>query len=126
MHKVADEIYGYTYGGSEVPASTITQEEFEELKASAGIIGEDEQYLRLAGEVLADQQRRLLSIGGAESSRVFRTWRAIRGVRKGAQFPNMQPERTCGSDGGFSIPASGRTTATGSTIKKRSPYAIRA
>jgi hypothetical protein len=55
MEKVADEIYGYSYGGPEVAASPITLQQLEELKASVGMTGEDEQYLRLAGQVLADQ-----------------------------------------------------------------------
>lgn len=55
MNKVADKIYGYSYGNPEVPASAITLLQLEELKASVGMTGEDEQYLRLAGQVLADQ-----------------------------------------------------------------------
>lgn len=55
MEKVADEIYGYSYGGPEVAASPITLQQLEELKASVGMTVEDEQYLRLAGQVLADQ-----------------------------------------------------------------------
>ncbi|MBN9656531.1 MAG: protogloblin ApPgb [Acidobacteria bacterium] len=55
MKKVADEIYGYSYGEPEVAASPVTLQQLEELKASVGMTGEDEQYLRLAGQVLADQ-----------------------------------------------------------------------
>jgi hypothetical protein len=55
MNKVADEIDGYSYGEPEVPASAITLQQLEELKVSVGMTGEDEQYLRLAGQVLADQ-----------------------------------------------------------------------
>ena len=55
MKKVADEICGYTYGSPAVGVSTITLQQLEELKASVGMTGEDEQYLRLAGQVLADQ-----------------------------------------------------------------------
>lgn len=55
MNKVADEISGYSYGKPEVAASAITLQQLEELKASVGMTGEDEQYLRLAGQVLADQ-----------------------------------------------------------------------
>lgn len=55
MNKVADEIYGYSYGSPAVAVSTITLQQLEELKASVGMTGEDEQYLRLAGQVLADQ-----------------------------------------------------------------------
>lgn len=55
MEKVADEIYGYSYGEPEVAASPITLQQLDELKASVGMTVEDEQYLRLAGQVLADQ-----------------------------------------------------------------------
>lgn len=55
MYKVADKIYGDTYGEPEVAASSVTLQQLEDLKTSVGMTGEDEQYLRLAGEVLADQ-----------------------------------------------------------------------
>lgn len=55
MDKVADGIYGYTYGKSEVATSAVTLRRLAELKASVGLTGDDERYLRLAGEVLADQ-----------------------------------------------------------------------
>jgi hypothetical protein len=55
MHKVTDQIYGYTYGEPEVAASVITLQELEKLKTSAGMTAVDEQYLRLAGEVLEEQ-----------------------------------------------------------------------
>ncbi len=55
MNKVPDEIYGYSYGSPAVAVSTITLQQLEELKASVGMTVEDEQYLRLAGQVLADQ-----------------------------------------------------------------------
>ncbi len=55
MYKVAGEIYGYTYGAPEVARSPITLRQLEDMKTSVGMTGEDERYLRLAGEVLADQ-----------------------------------------------------------------------
>ena len=55
MKRIAEEIPGYTYGTDEVGASPVSMEELEELKASAGLTTEDEQYLSLAGEVLGDQ-----------------------------------------------------------------------
>jgi len=55
MNKAANEIYGYSYGEPQVPVSAVTLQQLEELKASVGMTSEDEQYLRLAGQVLADQ-----------------------------------------------------------------------
>ena len=61
MNKVSDEIYGYSYGEPVVPASAITLQQLEELKESVGLTGEDEQYLRLAGQVLADQTAQVVA-----------------------------------------------------------------
>jgi Protoglobin len=55
MKQVADHIHGYTYGSSEVAASPISMQELENLKVSVGFTDEDQRYLRIAGEVLADQ-----------------------------------------------------------------------
>jgi Protoglobin len=60
MRKVAEEIHGYTYGSSEVARSPVSLQELEDLKTSAGFTAEDERYLRLAGEVLADQTERIV------------------------------------------------------------------
>jgi len=55
MKKVAEQIPGYSYGAAEVARSRVSTQELEELKRSAQFTEEDERYLRLAGEVLADQ-----------------------------------------------------------------------
>jgi hypothetical protein len=55
MKRVAEQIDGYTYGASEVSVSAVSMEELNELKTTVGWTEEDERYLRLAGEVLADQ-----------------------------------------------------------------------
>ena len=60
MRQVADVIPGYTYGTATVPKSPITLVELEQLKISAGFATEDERFLRLAGEVLADQTRQIV------------------------------------------------------------------
>lgn len=57
---VADEIPSYTYGTSEVPSSPVSLKELEQLKQSVGFTREDEAYLRLAGEVLADQTKEVV------------------------------------------------------------------
>jgi hypothetical protein len=54
---VAEEIPGYTYGTSDVPRSSISLSELDQLKQSVGFTQQDERYLRLAGEVLADQTK---------------------------------------------------------------------
>jgi len=72
---MADQpIPGYSYGDSAVGASPVSMREFEELKISAGFTHEDERYLRLAGEVLADQ-----------TEQVVRHWRS--GII--ASIPNL-------------------------------------
>ena len=60
MKKVADEIPAYTYGTTAVAASPVTLDDLEKLKVSAGFTAEDEQFLRLAGEVLADQAKQIV------------------------------------------------------------------
>ncbi len=55
MQTIAPDIPGYTYGSSEVARSPISIQDLERLKQSAGFTREDEQSLRLAGQVLADQ-----------------------------------------------------------------------
>ena len=61
MKKVAEEIPAYTYGTRAVAASPVSLDDLEMLKASAGFTAEDEQFLRLAGEVLADQTKQIVS-----------------------------------------------------------------
>jgi len=57
---IAAEIPGYTYGTGEAATSPVSLEELEQLKQSVGFTKEDEQYLRMAGEVLADQTKQLV------------------------------------------------------------------
>lgn len=57
---VAEEIPGYNYGSADVAKSPITTQELEQLKQSTGFTEEDEQWLRLAGEVLAEQTAALV------------------------------------------------------------------
>lgn len=56
------QIPGYTYGTAAVPPSPLSLEEFELLKKSVLFTEEDEQYLRLAGDVLADQIEDVLDL----------------------------------------------------------------
>jgi len=58
MNKVSEQISGYTYG--EAAISEVSLQELENLKVSVGWTEEDEQYRRIAGDVLADQTRPLV------------------------------------------------------------------
>jgi hypothetical protein len=60
MKKIAESIPGYTYGTAEVSVSPVSLADLDKLKISAGFTAEDERYLRLAGEVLADQTQRIV------------------------------------------------------------------
>ncbi|RME81891.1 MAG: protogloblin ApPgb [Caldilineae bacterium] len=53
---------GYTYATAEVAASPVSLEDFELLKQAVLFTEEDEKYLRLAGEVLADQVDDILDL----------------------------------------------------------------
>ena len=56
------QIPGYTYGTAEVAQSPVSMEEFELLKQTVLFTEEDEKYLRMAGEVLADQVDEILDL----------------------------------------------------------------
>lgn len=60
MKKVADDIPGYTYGTDQVARSPVSMEDFEKSRQSIGFTAEDTRYLRMAGEVLADQAKDLV------------------------------------------------------------------
>jgi hypothetical protein len=60
MEKVAENIPGYTYGTSEVPASPVTMEQLAQLKITNGFTQEDADYLRMAGDVLKDQTKQIV------------------------------------------------------------------
>jgi hypothetical protein len=57
MTMISGNIHGYNYGDAGVGASPVSAEDLANLKVSAGFTKEDERYLRLAGEVLADQTK---------------------------------------------------------------------
>ena len=60
MKRVAEKIPGYAYGESAVEKSRVSLQELDDLKVSAGLSEEDRRYLRLAGEVLADQTKQIV------------------------------------------------------------------
>jgi hypothetical protein len=53
---------GYTYGTAAVAQSPLSMEGLELLKQTVLCTGEDEKYLRLAGEVLQDQIEAVLDL----------------------------------------------------------------
>ena len=60
MRKEADEIPAYTYGTSAVGPSSVSLTDLDRLKESVGFTPVDEQFLRLAGEVLAGQTKQIV------------------------------------------------------------------
>ena len=61
MNRIAESIPGYSYGESSVPPSSVSIRDLENLKVSAGFTDEDEGWLRMAGEVLADQTAEIVA-----------------------------------------------------------------
>jgi hypothetical protein len=56
------QIPGYTYGTAAVPRSPVSLEDLEKLKQAVLFGPEDVKYLRMAGEVLADQIEQVLDV----------------------------------------------------------------
>jgi hypothetical protein len=55
-------IPGYTYGTAEAARSPVSMEEFADLQKATMFTEEDVRYLRMAGEVLADQVEDILDL----------------------------------------------------------------
>jgi hypothetical protein len=60
MTKPAAGMCAYSYGTAEVSRSPVSLEELEDLKVSVGFTAEDENYLRMAGEVLDGQTKEIV------------------------------------------------------------------
>jgi hypothetical protein len=60
MKQIREHIHGYDYGEPSLASSPVSVEELESLKVSVGFTEEDERYLRLAGEVLADRTKQVV------------------------------------------------------------------
>jgi hypothetical protein len=60
MKTISEQISGYSYGATEVPKSSVSMRELADLQTSAGLTEEDRHFLRLAGEVLADQTKQIV------------------------------------------------------------------
>jgi hypothetical protein len=61
MIKVSENIPGYDYGEESVARSSVSLEDLSSLKESARFTEEDERFLRMAGEVLADQTEQIVT-----------------------------------------------------------------
>ena len=61
MKIISGQISGYSYGAAGLAASPVSLTELENLKTSAGFTEETRRYLRLAGEVLADQTAQIVN-----------------------------------------------------------------
>ena len=59
--KSLEHVPEYSYGAAEVARSAVSVMDLENLKTSAGFTEEDQRYLRLAGEVLADQTKQIVN-----------------------------------------------------------------
>lgn len=59
---ITPNISGYTYGTAQVSRSPLSLKDLEELKKAVLFGSEDEKYLRMAGEVLADQIEDVLDV----------------------------------------------------------------
>lgn len=66
-------IPGYTYGSSSATRSPLTVKDLENLKKAVLFTDEDEKYLRMAGQVLADQIENVLDVwyGFVASHRIW-------------------------------------------------------
>jgi protoglobin len=64
-------IGGYAYGSEHVARSPVSLEELRELETATGLTEEDRRYLRLAGDVLADQAEAMVD-----------AWRAKMGAQE--------------------------------------------
>jgi hypothetical protein len=60
MKMIADQIYGYCFGAPEVAVSPVSMKELSDLKATVGFTEDDERLLRMAGDVLAGQTRKVV------------------------------------------------------------------
>lgn len=56
------EIPGYTFGTDQAPTSPISMKDLELLKQTVLFTSEDEDYLRLAGQVLSEQIDQVLDV----------------------------------------------------------------
>ena len=107
------QIPGYSYGAAEVPKSHVSMRELIDLQTCAGLTHEDHHFLRLAGEVLADQTKQIVEHWRSGIIASIRILRGIRARPKAIPFRNTWRRATFASSSGFWIRACGRTIRTG-------------
>ncbi len=56
-----ERIPGYTSGTADAAHSPLSLDDLDRLKKAVGLTSDDEIYLRMAGEVLADQADQMVS-----------------------------------------------------------------
>ena len=61
METTTKSPFGYKYGQSDVKRSSVTLSELAALRESAQFTDTDAQYLRLAGDILQDQTKEIVS-----------------------------------------------------------------
>jgi hypothetical protein len=62
MSQDASTISGYSFGSSELPRSPVSENELGLLEATVLWTADDERYIRMAGDVLADQVEAVLDV----------------------------------------------------------------
>jgi hypothetical protein len=117
--KVAGEIPGYSYGSPQSARSPISLGDLELLKKTVNFTEEDQRYLRMAGEVLANQ-----------TEEVVKKWRGVIAANphlaqyslgpEGNRMHTIPPIAGCDFGNGFSILVSALTIRIGSIISRRS------
>ena len=61
MRKIAESLPGYSYGAADVARSPVSLGDLEQLKTSAGFTDQDQHFLQLAGQVLANQTEKIVA-----------------------------------------------------------------
>lgn len=79
--RVASEIPGYTYGTREAARSPVSPADLELLKKTVNFTDEDQAYLRMAGEVLAEQ-----------TEEVVKRWRSVIAANPHLAQYSLSPE----------------------------------
>src|SRR5579884_1592410 len=115
-------IPGYSYGAANSAISPLTLEDLENLKLAVLFGPQDQQYLQLAGEVLADQVEEVLDVWyGFVASHPHLLYYFTDG--QGNVTESIWLPCANASGNGFWIPATVPTTRHGLTISRRSACA---
>ena len=119
MKKVSESIPGYSYGKTDVVRSAVSTQDLENLKISAGFTKEDEHYLRLAGEVLADETKQIVDHWRRGIIANIPTLPDILVRLRETQSPNTWRTAISVLSNGFWTHACGHTIRTGLTTSRR-------